>query len=436
MKNIILFLGILLATGVNAFAAWDATKPADNEYDYLVPGDVRSNFSAIATGTDPALCLTTAKVCSGTQFTNAMIAPLSSSNMVSGAALYSLSSTPSGAGPLPLVNGGTGQTTRQAALDALAALSLSGTSGEALVSNGSDVVLGYPSNLTITSATNGDILYYNGSVWTRLAAGTSGYVLTSQGTSTAPAYLSPFSLPSQTGNAGKFLTTDGTNASWGGSNHGNQVFTSSGTFTVPTGISIIWVSILGGGGGGGAGDQTIGGDNFGAGGGGSSGYLHKFPLYGVSGSYAVTIGGGGAGGSGACNGAYGGPSWTGCDGGAGGTSSFGSLLSVTGGGGGQGGNGANQGGGGAGGGAGSSYTPSRAAAMATSGSAGGGRGGDNTGVSGAGGSSIFGNGGSSTNGYNQSGGTGGYGAGGGGGAPTNNGSIGGAGGQGIVVVEY
>ena len=43
-------------------------------------------------------------------------------------------------------------------------------------------------------------------------------------------------LPSQTGNNGKFLTTNGTAASWGIPFMNVQVFTSSGTFTKPVGI--------------------------------------------------------------------------------------------------------------------------------------------------------------------------------------------------------
>lgn len=44
--------------------------------------------------------------------------------------------------------------------------------------------------------------------------GTSGYVLTSNGSGSAPTWASANALPSQTGNSGKFLTTDGTTASW------------------------------------------------------------------------------------------------------------------------------------------------------------------------------------------------------------------------------
>ena len=47
----------------------------------------------------------------------------------------------------------------------------------------------------------------------RLAIGTNGYLLTSNGT-TATWAAAPISLPSQTGNSGKYLTTDGSTASW------------------------------------------------------------------------------------------------------------------------------------------------------------------------------------------------------------------------------
>lgn len=59
--------------------------------------------------------------------------------------------------PLSIANGGTGQTTQTAAFDALSPLT-----------------------------TQGDIIYYNGTHNVRLAAGTSGYVLTTQGASANP----------------------------------------------------------------------------------------------------------------------------------------------------------------------------------------------------------------------------------------------------------
>jgi hypothetical protein len=47
-----------------------------------------------------------------------------------------------------------------------------------------------------------------------VAPGTAGQVLTSNGSSSAPTWNTLNALPSQTGNTGKFLTTDGTTASW------------------------------------------------------------------------------------------------------------------------------------------------------------------------------------------------------------------------------
>lgn len=97
-----------------------------------------------------------------------------------------------------------------------------------------------------------------------------------------------------------------------------QAFSSSGTFTVPAGITRVKVVVVGGGGGGGAG-QTIGGTEPVSGGTGGTGgtaaaYLDVTPAQSIS----VTVGAGGAGSN---SGA----------GSAGGSSSFGSLLSASGG---------------------------------------------------------------------------------------------------------
>ena len=64
--------------------------------------------------------------------------------------------------------------------------------------------------------TTGDIIYASSAnTPARLAAGTSGYLLTAQGAGAAPVWAAaPVSLPSQTGSSGKYLTTDGTSASW------------------------------------------------------------------------------------------------------------------------------------------------------------------------------------------------------------------------------
>ena len=67
--------------------------------------------------------------------------------------------------------------------------------------------------------TIGDILYASTTTaLSKLTAGTSGYVLTSGGAGVAPSWTAVSaggsSLPTQTSNSGKFLTTDGSNASW------------------------------------------------------------------------------------------------------------------------------------------------------------------------------------------------------------------------------
>jgi len=76
-------------------------------------------------------------------------------------------------------------------------------------------------DLTITqildflSSTQGAVLYRGASAWAGLAPGTSGQYLTTNGAAANPSWTTaPSVLPSQTGNSGKLLTTDGTTPSW------------------------------------------------------------------------------------------------------------------------------------------------------------------------------------------------------------------------------
>ena len=149
-------------------------------------------------------------------------------------------------------------------------------------------------------------------------------------------------LPSQTGNAGKFLSTNGTAVSWLPtiSNVTVQVFTSSGTYTPTAAKTSYVVFAVGGGGGGGA--SIIGG------GGGSGGC--GFRIYNnteLGSDAAITVGGGGA--AGTTTGSIFGP--VNNPGAAGGSSSFtpdgtGVILQGNGGSGGGGGPGAGGAGGG------------------------------------------------------------------------------------------
>lgn len=103
-------------------------------------------------------------------------------------------------------------------------------------------------------------------------------------------------LPSQSGNNGKYLTTDGTDASWatitasGQLLRAPQILTSGTSYTTPANCTGIYVECVGGGGnGGGTLNQGAGG------GGGAGGYCAKLftvtPL--TSYSYAIGAGGGG-----------------------------------------------------------------------------------------------------------------------------------------------
>lgn len=156
------------------------------------------------------------------------------------------------------------------------------------------------------------------------------------GQTTASAAINAL-IPSQTGNAGKFLTTNGTAVSWLAtvSNVTAQAFTSSGTYT-PTAAktSYLVFVVAGGGGGGGGGKNNSSGATFQGGGGGSGGCSWRIYDNTEMGADAVvTVGGGGAGSSASS-------SITKNTAGSGGSSSFnpagtGVTLTSSGGGGGQ-----------------------------------------------------------------------------------------------------
>jgi hypothetical protein len=107
-------------------------------------------------------------------------------------------------------------------------------------------------------------------------------------------------LPSQTGNAGEYLTTDGTVASWGSIVSGinaADVFASSGNWTCPAGVQKVLVSVIGGGGGGQA-NYPLGASGFAGKNGGCGGYGVGVLTVTPGTVYTVTVGSGGAGGSG------------------------------------------------------------------------------------------------------------------------------------------
>ena len=124
-------------------------------------------------------------------------------------------------------------------------------------------------------------------------------------------------LGSGTASSSTFLRGDQTYAEAGGGGFASQqVFTSGGTWTKPSGINLVKVYVTGAGGGGGGGQSNY---NKGGAGGAGGTSIKVIDVSSIS-SETVTIGLGGAGGGSA-----------GADGVTGGTSSFGSHCSSTGG---------------------------------------------------------------------------------------------------------
>lgn len=210
-------------------------------------------------------------------------------------------------------------------------------SASAAIANSKLNLASITGTINIGTAHQGDIFYDNGTTLTRLTPGTSGQFLQTQGVAANPI--------------------------WAGGGV-SQIFTSSGTFTAPTGITKVYLTMVGAGGG---------GEGNGNGGGGGGGAIINYAYTVVPGNnYTVTVGTGGTGGS-----SGGGPN----NGTAGGNTSFDSSPVVLGGAGASG-----------AGGAGGSSTASKNASTNTGGSVLayfiGGNGANN-----GGGASVLGNGG-------------------------------------------
>lgn len=261
----------------------------------------------------------------------------------------------------------------------------------------------------------------NGGTGTNLSATPNGSILIQDGANVG---IGTFGQ----GTSGQIIVSNGAGLfpSWQGIPARIQVFTNSGSFTAPSGVTNVYVSLAGGGGGGGGGRQT---GSQGGGGGGGAQVCINVPYTVVPGnSYTVNIGAGGTAGLAGAGGGGGGTS-----GGNGGGTSFDALTVV-------GGNG------------GSNNSTGTAAGGAISGlslTASAGSGGGFGFQGGAGGSSVTsstGGGGGGTvlsagpagatvnnAGNNGSLGAGGSGAGGANVGATNNGGLGGSG---ICIVQY
>jgi hypothetical protein len=316
------------------------------------------------------------------------------------------------AGTLNVANGGTGTTTSTGTGSVV--LSTSPTLTTPALGTPSAVNLANGTALPLTTGVTGTLPVANGGTGSTTL--TANSVMLGNGTT---ALSSNMVAPGTTGN---LLTSNGT--TWtstapaaSGGNYVMTVYTSgTATWTKPSGIKAIKVTVVGGGGSGGACPNTR---IAGAGGAGGATIVYLSAAS-ISSSYAVTVGGGGGAVS---NGTSGGNS--------GSTSSFGGSYTASGGGGGSGSvNDVNTSPAGGAGGSGSGGTLNF-----NGGGGGGGAGSAGSGVP-PGGNSIFGAGGYGQFGNAGSGSTGGSGGSfGGGGSGANGTGSSGAGGGGVVIVE-
>jgi hypothetical protein len=119
--------------------------------------------------------------------------------------------------------------------------------------------------------------------------GTGSNVTSLNATNIASGTVAPARLGSGTPSSSNFLRGDGSWQTPAGAPsplHGKQVFTSSGTFNVPTGVTSVKVSVIGAGGNGGTGTS----DWQGGGGGGAGGYVVDYVSVTSGGTATVTVG--------------------------------------------------------------------------------------------------------------------------------------------------
>jgi hypothetical protein len=167
-----------------------------------------SASNASTSATNAASSATSASGSASTATTQASNAATSATNAASSATAAAASAT-AAAAVIPSQTGNSGKylTTNgtSSSWDALD-ISTADITGTVPISKGG-------TNGTATP-TLGGAVYGTGSAYAITAAGTAGQILTSNGGAAPTWQAAPVSLPSQTGNNGKYLTTDGSTASW------------------------------------------------------------------------------------------------------------------------------------------------------------------------------------------------------------------------------
>ena len=129
-------------------------------------------------------------------------------------------------------------------------------------------------------------------LWKKRNAANNAWITIGTISASTIAFEGTSTLPSQSGNSGEYLKTNGTVATWepvvSGINAAD-VFASSGNWTCPAGVQKVLVSVIGGGGGGKGALSPGGGD------GGHGGYGVGVLTVTPGTVYTVTVGSGGTG---------------------------------------------------------------------------------------------------------------------------------------------
>ena len=129
-------------------------------------------------------------------------------------------------------------------------------------------------------------------LWKKRNAANNAWITIGTISASTIAFEGASTLPSQSGNSGEYLKTNGTVATWepvvSGINAAD-VFASSGNWTCPAGVQKVLVSVIGGGGGGKGALSPGGGD------GGHGGYGVGVLTVTPGTVYTVTVGSGGTG---------------------------------------------------------------------------------------------------------------------------------------------
>jgi len=195
----------------------------------------------------------------------------------SGGAIYATGTTTLTSGTLPVASGGTGVTTS------------TGT-GNVVLSSGPTITLGNATGLPLTTGVTGTLPIANGGTGLTTTP-SNGQIDIGNGTGFTRATLT----------AGNGITiTNGAGSVSVAAIKSSQAFTSSGTFTIPTGVTVVKVTIVGGGGGGSLGTVSNGcGLPSSIAGGGGSGAAAITYLSSITpgNTISVTVGTGGAAGT-------------------------------------------------------------------------------------------------------------------------------------------